>query len=489
MPRFWIGFHILSVFVVFSSPIFLYVFLPIVLVGYFLLKGKWRNVFLVFSSLFFYAWGEALYVLVMIGSLIYNYIFGRLIDTSEKSRKLFFLSIGILGNLALLGYFKYLEFFLQSVLRLEAPAGDQSIHLPLGISFFTFQALSYLIDTYRNETPAQRNFLQCALYISLFPQLIAGPIVRYKNIASQLASRAITLDSFASGIEFFIIGFAKKLILANPLGEVADAVFALSGEDLTTTAAWIGILCYSLQIYFDFSGYSDMARGLGRLFGFDFPINFCFPYAASSFRDFWRRWHITLSSWFKDYVYIPLGGNRCSPWRRSANLWIVFVLCGLWHGASWNFLLWGILHGGLIVSEKWISDVRANWLWQPIRIISVHLMVVLAWVLFRAETLSGAVVFYQEMFSLSDSNEATHKNVVRLLDAKFWTLFTLGFVLAFNGHGWIAERFSKSKRFATFVSEGAIGFALRYVFFFTIFALAIMQMAANQHNPFIYFRF
>jgi len=309
-------------------------------------------------SLLFYAWGEVFYVGVMFASILTNYATGRFIyyarnSSDHRLTSKFYLAIGIAINIISFKYANFITNNINDLLSLFSlgTIDLEPIHLPLGISFFTFQAISYIVDVYRKEVTAQKNIYNLALYISLFPQLIAGPIVRYHDIALQITDRLHSMELFSSGVQRFIIGLAKKMLIANPLGEVADNVFALSGNDLTTPLAWIGIISYSLQIYFDFSGYSDMAIGLGRMFGFRFHENFNHPYIAKSLREFWRRWHISLSSWFKDYVYIPLGGNRVSTVRVYTNLLIVFLLTGIWHGASWNFIVWGMFHGFFLATE------------------------------------------------------------------------------------------------------------------------------------------
>lgn len=344
---------------VFSSTAFLFLFLPIVLVLHFVLRGvRFRNVLLLLASLLFYAWSEQGIVLLLIASIVLNYSFGLGIDRCKDSAQARTLLIAAIAmNLAVLAYFKYTSFLIGNLnwllaqfhwSEIKAP----KIHLPAGISFFTFHAISYIVDIYRRSASAQRNPIKLALYFDFFPQLIAGPIVRYHDIESQLDRRSITLDDVSIGIQRFVIGLAKKMLVANTLAQPADEIFAIAMPQLTPGVAWLGIVCYTLQIYFDFSGYSDMAIGLARVFGFRFLENFNYPYVARSIREFWRRWHISLSNWFRDYLYIPLGGNRCSPRRQYFNLLVVFSLCGLWHGASLNFLIWGLFHGAFLVLER-----------------------------------------------------------------------------------------------------------------------------------------
>ena len=402
---------------VFSSTVFLFLFLPVVLVFYLLVPGtQGRNLFLLAASLFFYAWGETIFVAIMLLSIAVNYVMGLALDTpsNKPGDRRAILAIAIAFNLGLLGYFKYGNFladnFNQLVLAFSpiassptyfAPIDLAPIHLPIGISFFTFQALSYIIDVYRQKVPAGKNLFNVALYIAFFPQLIAGPIVRYRDIEAGLQKRAITVEGFASGTRRFILGLGKKMLIANTLAEPADAIFALPPGELTTGLAWLGISCYTLQIYFDFSGYSDMAISLGQMFGFRFPENFDYPYISRSIREFWRRWHISLSTWFRDYLYIPLGGNRHSSLRTSLNLGTVFVLCGLWHGASWTFVIWGLFHGFFIAIEHLLATtgLTANKFWLlrlwPLRHCYVLVAVMMGWVFFRAETLADAFAFLQ----------------------------------------------------------------------------------------------
>ena len=343
---------------VFSEPAFLFWFLPLLLGAYFLCPRAGRNALLLAASLIFYAWGEGGFVLVMLASIGMNYAFGLLIERRVSTHKTCAaLWLGIIANLLLLAAYKYTGFVSSNLCGLLRwwgvdTADPLPVHLPIGISFFTFQAMSYLVDVHRRQVPAQRNPLHVALYISMFPQLIAGPIVRYRDIARQIVDRAVTRQGFASGIRRFAIGLGKKVIIANSLAWPADQIFTIPNHELTTAVAWWGVTCYTLQIYFDFSGYSDMAVGLGRMFGFEFMENFNYPYIARSMTDFWRRWHISLSTWFRDYLYIPLGGNRRGRARTLVNLALVFFLCGLWHGASWTFAIWGLYHGLFLILER-----------------------------------------------------------------------------------------------------------------------------------------
>ena len=381
----------------FSSIPFLYYFLPCVLLLYFLAPKKLKNAVLLLSSLVFYAWGEPIYVLLMIFSVVSGYILGLLIEKfREKRLGKVFLIVSVVISLGLLGYFKYADFFIanfNAVFGLSVPL--LRIALPIGISFYTFQLLSYTIDVYRGTVAAQRNFITLAAYIALFPQLIAGPIVRYADVAAQLTSRTHSFDKIALGIRRFILGLAKKILIANALGELCD-IFRASG-DKSVLFYWLYAVAFTLHIYFDFSGYSDMAIGLGKIFGFDFMENFRFPYISASITEFWRRWHISLGSWFRDYVYIPLGGNRVGKAKWLRNIFIVWLLTGFWHGAAWNFIVWGLLFAVLLVVEK-------LWLQRPlqktkvIKHIHVLLIVILSFVIFNATDMRQALSDLGAMF-------------------------------------------------------------------------------------------
>ena len=358
---------------VFSSPIFVFLFLPLVLAVYFISPKSVRNAVLLVASLLFYAWGEGKYVAVMLLSICLNYFAALTLERTTNARGTrWVLALAVVLNLLLLGILKYASFVIRTVgmvVMIPPVATDfvSAVRLPIGISFYTFQAMSYVIDVYRREVSAERNLLNTALYISFFPQLIAGPIVRYSEIAYQFVNRRVTTAEFAYGIQRFILGMSKKVLLANPLAITADYVFSLRPEVLSFGMAWLGVICYTLQIYFDFSGYSDMAIGLAHMFGFRFPENFNYPYISQSVREFWRRWHITLSNWFRDYLFIPLGGSRCSTARTYFNLLVVFALCGLWHGPSWTFVLWGLFHGTFMVLERIALDRWLTASWSVVR--------------------------------------------------------------------------------------------------------------------------
>jgi alginate O-acetyltransferase complex protein AlgI len=393
----------------FSSPLFLFWFLVLLLAAYFLAPSRWRNGLLLTASILFYAWGEGKYVVVLLASIAINYHLGTKLDSGEGGRRRRLLGWAVAVNLGLLAIFKYADFLvanLNVVLGLcHLPSFRQPhLHLPLGISFFTFHALSYIIDIYRREVRALRDPIDFALYISFFPQSIAGPIVRFHDVAAQLTQRTHSEEKFASGVKQFLYGLAKKMLIANTLAAPADAIFGLPSAALTCGLAWLGAVCYTLQIYFDFSGYSDMAIGLARMFGFEFKANFDYPYIARNVTEFWRRWHISLSSWFRDYLYIPLGGNRNGPWSTYRNLVLVFFLCGLWHGASWTFVVWGLYHGAFLVLERMgLGKVLERWP-LPLRHAYLLLTVIVGWVFFRAKTFSGAVGMLVAMAGLGEAS-------------------------------------------------------------------------------------
>ena len=418
---------------VFSTTIFLFGFLPAVIVSYYgqqlLSPKKLRNFVLLFFSYLFYLYGAAGFLLILILSTLGDYVLGRLIERKVRWKRLW-LSFSLLLNLGLLAYFKYANFFVAEFNRflLELkffPIEWNEVILPIGISFFTFQKLSYIIDVYRGKSRALENVIDFALYIAMFPQLIAGPIVRFSTIRHQLKERRESWDNFYNGTLRFCWGLAKKVMIANSCGQITDVIFGLNPELLDTKVAWLGAITYTLQIYFDFSAYSDMAIGMGMMFGFAFPENFKRPYSAVSITDFWRRWHITLSRWFRDYLYIPLGGNRLGTTQTCLNMAVVCVLCGLWHGANWTFLLWGIYHGMFLVIER-ITGLRelSDQSHSTMRRLLTLLIIIVGWVLFRSQDISQAIRFLEAMFTLTDgpisyelSQALNHRNVLFLLSA------------------------------------------------------------------------
>ncbi len=418
---------------VFSSTIFLFGFLPVVIICYYALQllptQKLRNAALLFFSYLFYLYGAAGFLLILILSTLADYMLGHLIERKVRWKGLW-LSFSLLLNLGLLAYFKYANFFVAEFNRLLLelkffPIEWTAVMLPIGISFFTFQKLSYIIDVYRGKCRALENVIDFALYIAMFPQLIAGPIVRFSTIRRQLKERRESWDNFYDGTLRFCWGLAKKVMIATSCGQITDVIFGLNPELLDTKVAWLGAIAYTLQIYFDFSAYSDMAIGMGMMFGFVFPENFKRPYSAVSITDFWRRWHITLSRWFRDYLYIPLGGNRLTTTRTCLNMAVVCVLCGLWHGANWTFLFWGIYHGLFLVIER-ITGVRdlSRQKHNVMRRLVTMLIVIVGWVLFRSQDISQAIGFLEAMFSFTDgpisyelSRALNHRNVLFLLAA------------------------------------------------------------------------
>jgi len=483
---------------IFSSPIFLFGFLPIVLLLYYSSPRVMKNVILLLSSLFFYTWGEVFYVLVMVASIFSNYFFGWLLYNKQKKqqKRKIYISVGITVNLALLFFFKYANFIIDNVNKLlstvnVAPVHLDTIHLPLGISFFTFQAVSYLVDVYRKDVPAQKNILNLSLYISLFPQLIAGPIVRYHDIIPQLNHRTHSFNLFSSGVQRFIYGLAKKMLLANSLGEVADLIFALSGNDLTLLLAWIGIFSYTLQIYFDFSGYSDMAVGLGRMFGFRFQENFNYPYIARSLREFWRRWHISLSTWFRDYLYIPLGGSRVSTGRVYMNLLTVFILTGLWHGADWNFLFWGLFHGVFLAAEHAGLSRILKKIGTPMQHMYALTVVVTGWVFFRTETFAQAFDYLYAMINLYNY-QTTTLQFAQVFSSEAIYAFVAASMLSMPVYAWIKTKIA-TKTGLIFDKYTVTNFFLIKIpklgFASLLLFLSIVKIASSTYNPFIYFRF
>jgi len=457
--------------VVFSSITFLFFFLPTTLILYFVVPKKYKNTILLLLSLLFYAWGEGIYIAFLLLSIVGNFFCAKKISQKGKV-PLFF---GVLFNILLLGVLKYALFFtetLNSVFHLHI--SSPHIHLPIGISFFTFQALSYIIDVYRKKIHVQKSITKLGLYISLFPQLIAGPIVRYSDIESEIDTRTINLQKVTEGAQRFIIGLSKKVLIANTLASTADLILDGNTDLLSSPIAWLGILCYTFQIYFDFSGYSDMAIGLGKMFGFSFPENFHYPYISTSIREFWQRWHISLSSWLKDYLYIPLGGNRKGMYRTYVNLIIVFLLCGLWHGAAWNFILWGGYYGIFLVLER-IGFIQ-NFL-KKIPKLFLHiyalLVVIIGWVFFRIESIPQAFLYIQHMFTFSEWN-----NFASQLQYYFTPKFSILFLCAILASTPIAQLVKRKYRMY-FIQPILI----------LLLLLCSLELASGSYNPFIYFRF
>lgn len=463
---------------IFSSLLFLWSFLPVIFIAYFLIQDKYKNMLLLLGSLLFYAWGEPVYIWLMLCSILFNYGIGLLMDRHEKQKKLL-LILDVIINIGILGYFKYFNFLIEIVNSCTGKEIELAeVRLPIGISFFTFQILSYMIDLYRGHYSAQKNLVHFALYVSFFPQLIAGPIVQYKDINEQLNNRTCTLEKTAWGIRRFIYGLGKKVIIANTVAQCVDTIYALDYSDLTGTLAWIGAILYTLQIYYDFSGYSDMAIGLGRIFGFDFKENFNYPYLSCSIREFWQRWHISLGTWFKEYLYIPLGGNRKGRGRTYFNLLVVFLATGLWHGASFNFILWGLYHGMFQIIER----LGAGKFLDRHKI-AAHIYSVLAftfgWVLFRSDDLIQAGVMVRRMLMPWEYVESS------LIMEKVFGNKTIVIIFAgILGCGFL-QYFLKKMRISGKIKNSYVEMAYCSV----VFVLCIAMLASNTYNPFIYFRF
>lgn len=472
---------------VFSSTIFIFFFLPITLAGYFVIPSlKAKNFWLLLTSLFFYFWGGSAFFPIMIYSIVLNYIGGRVIGYlqevgKEKERK-FFLILIIVLNLLNLGYWKYTKFFMQSISDFTGfQFSIPDIILPIGISFFTFQSMSYVIDVYRGDAQVQKSIFKIGLYISLFPQLIAGPIVRYVDIEKQLTARVHCVDGFAEGIRFFTVGLAKKAIIANSAAVTADAIFNMHPYQNTTAVAWLGLLSYTLQLYFDFLGYSDMAIGLGKMFGFEFPKNFNYPFISRSGTELWRRWHISLSTWFRDYVYIPLGGNRRG--NVYFNLMCVFVLTGLWHGASWNYVLWGFYWAVVIMIERFVTHKLQ---WKPVipKFFSwcfTMFLWFMSMVIFRPATLQGSLQYFQSLFGL-----VPMQNVGFSLDYYLNTyelfIIVIGLIammpIGKNCYEKLKMRMSET---VFTLLENAITLMM--------FGISVLYVVTGTYNPFIYFQF
>ncbi|MGI6152999.1 MAG: MBOAT family O-acyltransferase [Christensenellaceae bacterium] len=468
---------------VFSSVTFLVYFLPICFVLYYVIKQKYKNIFLLLASLFFYAWGEPVFVLVMLASITFNYLVGRGFGAVHhtKKRKLL-LFAGVALNLLMLGVFKYAGFVAENI---NALLGVDTVPLPnfvlpIGISFYTFQALSYVIDLYREKVHVQKSFLDMALYISFFPQLIAGPIVKYRDIEQQLHTRKIDLQQIYFGFRRFAFGLAKKVLIANTVAFVADKIFALPTHVLGTSTAWVGILCYTLQIYFDFSGYSDMAIGLGKMFGFDFMENFNYPYISKSMQEFWRRWHISLSTWFKEYLYIPLGGNRRGAGRTYLNLLIVFFLTGLWHGAEWTFVIWGLYNGFYLVIERlFLSKLLEKCKLKVINIAYTIFAFMTGWVFFRADSLGHALRYFTSMFTYVPADIRYTPEL--FLNPFTVTIIVLGILLC--------GPLQKIPKFHTWLYNQNHTGTLATASVFVLVALSLVFVVSGTYNPFIYFRF
>lgn len=464
----------------FSSMTFLYVFLPIVLLVYLLSKKSLHNYILLIASIIFYAWGEPRYLAIMLLTILVNYIGALVID--KYRYKNFSLVCTILLNLAFLVYFKYFNFLIKNFNCLFHSNLDVlNIVMPIGISFYTFQALSYVVDVYRGECKVQKDIYKLSLYICLFPQLIAGPIVKYHDVAEQIEDRDVNFDNVTLGVQRFIIGLSKKVLIANTMGAIVDKIFIQNPHNFSHLTAWLGAVAYSFQLFFDFSGYSDMAIGLGLIFGFRFLENFNYPYISKSISEFWRRWHISLSTWFKQYVYISLGGNRCGMFKTLRNLGIVFLLTGIWHGAEWTFILWGCWHGLFICLEKYfnmkaLQETKPDlkWLYH----FYCLLVVVVGWVLFRSDNICYAGQYLGNMFGLIHPNTANFEVALGYyIDWIGWLILGVAILCSTPLFNKILE--CKSK-----IARGLVNFYLLLLFF-----VSTVIIASSTYNPFIYFRF
>jgi alginate O-acetyltransferase complex protein AlgI len=472
---------------VFSSNLFLLYFLPVFLVIYFMLGKRGKNIFALAASIFFYSWGAPDFIFIVLGSIIIDfYIVDRLYRASGKGKG-YLLAASVVLNIGLLAYFKYANFFIENVNFIlnvsgKHPVSWPAVVLPIGISFFTFQKLTYSMDVYRGVHPPLKRVTDYALYILMFPQLIAGPIIRYNEIADQIEDRGAheTMNNRLTGFFRFTIGLGKKVLIANVLGEQVDSIFSGAAHGIAAHTAWIGILAYAFQIYYDFSGYSDMAIGIGRMIGFRFPENFNNPYISQSISEFWRRWHITLGRFMRDYLYIPLGGNRVSSKRLYFNLWVVFLISGLWHGAAWNFVIWGAFHGLFLVADRMILLKFFRNIGKVPSIFITFLISLVSWVFFRADNLNMAWDYLRKMFSFNFYNDG------HAFDQKFYSMLAIGFFFAFWGgfrkvEAWQERLFKEGK--------GLNALIPMFVVAVILFIACLGSITSSGFNPFIYFRF
>ena len=469
----------------FNSMTFLWIFLPVLILLYFWVNKRWSNYVLLIFSLIFYAWGEPVYIFLMLASIVINYVIGLMLNKEKRAiKRRMWLIADVVVNLGLLGYFKYFGFIIDIANGMfDGGVVTPEISLPIGISFYTFQIMSYIIDLYQGKVKVQKNVLKLALYISFFPQLIAGPIVKYHDIETALDKRKETLEKFSYGIKRFTLGLVKKVVIADTLALVADTVFDGEINGLTQWMAWLGAICYSLQILYDFSGYSDMAIGLGSMFGFTFPENFNLPYTSGSVTEFWRRWHISLSTWFKDYLYIPLGGNKRGKVRTYINLWIVFIATGVWHGAAWTFVVWGIYQGFFIFIER----LGFKKILDRCKILNrVYLLFVtlFGWVVFRSCTIDKAVSFIKTM--ICGCVPQVPMQLYNVINTKFWIVFVVA--ILFSGFvQFLWCRIKRQKTFEKYLNR-IINVSDPLLVFVGLF-VCMMIIINNTYSSFIYFRF
>jgi alginate O-acetyltransferase complex protein AlgI len=482
----------------FNSPVFLFFFLPLTVLFYSLAPQRSKNLLLVAASVFFYMWSDADSIWVFTFSILANYVFGLALESArtEKSEKVL-LGSALTFNVAFLFYYKFHVQFLKFIVTKGIAPGmlDPSgfdhggFHLPLGISFFTLAAMAYLVDIYRKETGAERNVIDFALYMSHFSKIVAGPIVRYRDMSVELGTRRLSLENFSFGIRRFAVGLAKKVLVSAPVSQFASETFnGAHGLDMPT--AWLGIVCYTIQIYFDFSGYSDMAIGIGRMFGFTFMENFKYPYISQSIREFWRRWHISLSTWLRDYLYIPLGGSRRSRHRTSFNVIVVFLLCGLWHGAEWHYIIWGGYHGFFLALERGLAGRYLEGLWRPLRHLYAILVVMIGWIFFRAENFNVAMRYLRAMFSFSTHSFDYYR--MSFFNSQLLLALIVGVVgsaplpaLGELLRGWVEARNDRLlvRFFEPCYSIAIVGFTI------FLLAVSVMQIAVSTFSPFIYGKF
>jgi alginate O-acetyltransferase complex protein AlgI len=470
---------------VFSSIIFLLYFLPVFLLVYFFIDKRYKNAVILIGSIFFYAWGAPKFIFVILFTTLLDFYLVGWMDrmTNEKHRKLL-LCISITVNLGLLVYFKYSNFFIENVNSALSIFGGGKIHwtklvLPIGISFYTFETITYVVDVYRRVHKPLTKFWDYQLYIILFPKLIAGPIIRYHELADQIAERKETMDDRLTGFYRFVFGLAKKVLIANQMGAVADEIFGLNYANMDTVTAWVGCLAYTFQIYFDFSGYSDMAIGIAKMMGFKFPENFNNPYISQSITEFWRRWHMTLGSWMKNYLYIPLGGNKVSKGRLYFNLWLVFLASGLWHGASWSFVFWGAFHGFFLVIERAFFGSILLKIGKLPSLLITFLIVSIGWVFFRVEKIKDAFLYIKRMFAF-DLNKQNS------FDPEFWPYFFLAVFFSFftiSGYG------KKLQNAIYYNAYSNTKHSIIWLVTIILFGLSISSITSSGFNPFIYFRF
>lgn len=472
---------------VFSSSLFLLYFFPLFLVVYYLLPAKVRNYWILLGSLLFYIWGAPKYIFIVVFSIVLDFLLAKAIHRTQGKQRKIWLAVALIINVAFLLYFKYANFFVDNVNTLLAGMGVGEMQwvkviLPIGISFFTFHEMSYVIDVYRGVKPPFKKISDYAVYILFFPQLIAGPIIRFNEIADQILDRRFqdNINNRLAGFFRFCIGLGKKVLIANVLGAQADLILSQNIGDLSMPMAWLGILAYTFQIYFDFSGYSDMAIGMARMLGFVFPENFNNPYTSTSITEFWRRWHMTLSRWMRDYLYVSLGGNRVKPWRLYLNLWLVFLISGFWHGAAWNFLLWGAFHGFFLMTDRLFFLKFLKKIGKIPAILITFFLTIMGWVLFRLESVDAIGAFYKKLFSWD------FQFCDIAINSKFWVIFALGILFSFWGgfkhsEAWQMRWFSPERRSYQLILQSLAGIIL--------LVLSVSSITSYGFNPFIYFRF